>query len=235
MPFVVTEPCIQCKFTDCVAACPVDCFRDGPNFLVIDPDECIDCGACVPECPVEAIFDADAVPEQWQDYIELNKSLAQLWPSIRDAKDPLPTAEAWRKVEAKDTYLHLDAEAAAALGRTPYGPAPTTPPDAADANSGAESGETAAAPTTTETAEDSLTAAEADASPSPAPTASPSAARPSPTPDAPAEPPASQPKQTTTAPSVPPQQAGSARRLARRVLPTALRSGLKRVLRRDES
>ena len=64
MPFVVTEPCIQCKFTDCVAACPVDCFRDGPNFLVIDPDECIDCGACVPECPVEAIFDADSVREE---------------------------------------------------------------------------------------------------------------------------------------------------------------------------
>ena len=76
MPFVVTEPCIQCKFTDCVAACPVDCFRDGPNFLVIDPDECIDCGACVPECPVEAIFDAESVPEEWAEYIEINKKLA---------------------------------------------------------------------------------------------------------------------------------------------------------------
>ena len=130
MPFVVTEPCIQCKFTDCVAACPVDCFRDGPNFLVIDPDECIDCGACVPECPVEAIFDADSVPEEWTGYIDLNKKLAAVWPSIRDATDPLPTSEAWRKVEGKDQYLHLDAEAAAALGRSPYGPAPKDPPTA---------------------------------------------------------------------------------------------------------
>jgi NAD-dependent dihydropyrimidine dehydrogenase PreA subunit len=59
MPFVVTENCIKCKHTDCVEVCPVDCFHEGPNFLVIDPDECIDCTLCEPECPVNAIFPED--------------------------------------------------------------------------------------------------------------------------------------------------------------------------------
>ena len=72
MTFVVGEDCINCKHTDCVEVCPVDCFYEGPNFLVIHPDECIDCGVCEPECPVEAIFEEDAVPEQWTDYIKKN-------------------------------------------------------------------------------------------------------------------------------------------------------------------
>ena len=105
MPYVVTEPCIKCKFTDCVAACPVDCFREGENFLVIDPDECIDCGACVPECPVEAIFEVDDVPEKWSVYTELNERLAADWPAIEEQKDPLPSAEEFRNVEDKRAML----------------------------------------------------------------------------------------------------------------------------------
>ena len=76
MAFVVAEPCINCKYTDCVAVCPVECFREGNNFLVIDPDVCIDCGACVPECPTEAIFDQDELPEKWSHFLELNAELS---------------------------------------------------------------------------------------------------------------------------------------------------------------
>jgi len=105
MAYVVAEPCIKCKFTDCVAVCPVDCFREGENFLVIDPEECIDCGACVPECPVEAIFEEDDVPGKWSEYIELNANLAAQWPLIDDSKDPLPEAEDMRDVEKKRAML----------------------------------------------------------------------------------------------------------------------------------
>ena len=105
MPYVVTEPCIKCKFTDCVAACPVDCFREGENFLVIDPEECIDCGACVPECPVDAIFEQDDVPEKWSEYIGLNERLAANWPSIEDQQDPLDSSEEFRNVEEKRSLL----------------------------------------------------------------------------------------------------------------------------------
>ena len=76
MTYVVTESCIKCKYTDCVDVCPVDCFREGPNMLVIDPDECIDCTLCVPECPVEAIFAEANVPAQWQNWIQINKDKA---------------------------------------------------------------------------------------------------------------------------------------------------------------
>ena len=72
MTHVVTEACIQCKYTDCVDVCPVDCFREGPNFLTIDPDECIDCGACEPVCPVKAIFAEDETPEKWKNFIGVN-------------------------------------------------------------------------------------------------------------------------------------------------------------------
>ena len=105
MPFIVTEPCIKCKFTDCVAVCPVDCFREGENFLVIDPDECIDCAACVPECPVEAIFLDEDVPEKWSEYIQLNKELAVNWPSITEKQDELDTAEEYRDVTGKLSML----------------------------------------------------------------------------------------------------------------------------------
>lgn len=218
MPFVVTEPCIQCKYTDCVASCPVDCFRDGPNFLVIDPDECIDCGACVPECPVEAIFDAEDVPEQWTEYIDLNKQLATVWPSIRDAVDPLETAEAWKKTEAKDQYLHLDAAAAEALGRTPYGPAPATPPGAADGGSPATPAADAADTTPEPAAAPEPVIA---APPPPAPSA-----RPTP---APARAPTSAPAPASAAPEAEP---GMARKVARMVLPSGLRASLKKALGR---
>ena len=93
MTFVVTEACIKCKLTDCVEVCPVDCFYEGENFLAIDPDECIDCGACVPECPVEAIFYEGDVPTQWEPYIELNAEMAPRCPRITEQKEALATSE----------------------------------------------------------------------------------------------------------------------------------------------
>ena len=82
MTFVVTENCIKCKYTDCVEVCPVDCFHEGPNFLVIDPEECIDCGACEPECPVEAILPEDAVPDDWQPFVKINYAFEQGIPVV---------------------------------------------------------------------------------------------------------------------------------------------------------
>lgn len=101
MAFVVTENCIKCKFTDCVDVCPVDCFREGPNFLVIDPDECIDCTLCVPECPAEAIFAEDDVPDSQQAFIALNAELAKVWPTIAERKEPLPDADAQNGLSGK--------------------------------------------------------------------------------------------------------------------------------------
>lgn len=95
MTFVVTENCIRCKYTDCVDVCPVDCFREGPNFLAIDPDECIDCAVCVPECPANAIFAEEDVPGDQQAFIALNAELSRQWPSITKRKDALPEAEEW--------------------------------------------------------------------------------------------------------------------------------------------
>ncbi len=105
MTFVVTEPCIKCKFTDCVSVCPVACFKEGANMLVIDPDECIDCGVCVDECPVSAIFPEEEVPEKWLEYTELNKLLSKTWPTIEAGKDPLDTAEEFKAVENKRSLL----------------------------------------------------------------------------------------------------------------------------------
>ena len=101
MAFIVTEPCIKCKYTDCVSVCPVACFREGANMLVIEPDECIDCGVCVDECPVTAIFPEEEVPEKWHSYIELNAKYSQDWPTIEESKDPLPDAEEFKDVEEK--------------------------------------------------------------------------------------------------------------------------------------
>lgn len=95
MAFVVTENCIKCKFTDCVDVCPVDCFHEGPNFLVIDPDECIDCTLCEPECPANAIFAEDEVPEHQQEFIALNAELAKKWPVITEVKKAAEDAEEW--------------------------------------------------------------------------------------------------------------------------------------------
>lgn len=96
MTHVVTENCIRCKYTDCVDVCPVDCFREGPNFLVIDPDECIDCAVCIPECPANAILPEEDVPGDQQQYIALNAELAKSWPSITKRKAPLPDADEWK-------------------------------------------------------------------------------------------------------------------------------------------
>lgn len=101
MTFVVTEPCIKCKYTDCVSVCPVACFKEGANMLVIDPEECIDCGVCVDECPVTAIFPEEEVPDKWQKYIELNAQYAQDWPGIEESKDAMETAEEFKDVEDK--------------------------------------------------------------------------------------------------------------------------------------
>ncbi|MCC7385563.1 MAG: ferredoxin family protein [Deltaproteobacteria bacterium] len=101
MTFVVAEPCIRCKYTDCVDVCPVDCFHEGKNMLVIDPNECIDCGACEPECPTSAIFAEDDLPEKWAEYVELNARLAQEWPVINQKKDALPDADDWKTKEGK--------------------------------------------------------------------------------------------------------------------------------------
>ncbi len=105
MTFVVTESCIRCKFTDCVEVCPVDCFREGPNFLVIDPDECIDCALCEPECPVNAIHSEDDIEETQQSFIALNAELAKKWPVINRNKGGLPDADEWREISDKLQYL----------------------------------------------------------------------------------------------------------------------------------
>ena len=89
MTYVVTENCIKCKYTDCVEVCPVDCFHEGPNFLVIDPDECIDCTLCEPECPAQAIFAEDDLPDDMQEFLALNAELAKDWPVITEMK-PAP-------------------------------------------------------------------------------------------------------------------------------------------------
>ena len=106
MPFIVTESCIKCKYTDCVEVCPVDCFHEGPNMLVIDPDECIDCTLCEPECPVEAIMSDEDVDEAMQHFIELNADLSREWPVINSMKDAPADADDWKEV--KDKLKHLE-------------------------------------------------------------------------------------------------------------------------------
>jgi ferredoxin len=95
MTFIVGEQCIKCKHTDCVEVCPVDCFYEGPNFLVIHPDECIDCALCEPECPVDAIYAEDEIPEDQLVFLELNAELAEVWPNITEMKEAPADAEEW--------------------------------------------------------------------------------------------------------------------------------------------
>jgi len=95
MTYLVTENCIKCKHTDCVEVCPVDCFYEGPNFLAINPDECIDCGVCVPECPVDAIVPDNDVDTNVVFWTELNGRLSKKWPVITKRKAALPDAEEW--------------------------------------------------------------------------------------------------------------------------------------------
>jgi ferredoxin len=106
MTYVVTESCIKCKFTDCVEVCPVDCFYEGPNFLVINPDECIDCGVCVPECPVEAIVADNDISEEQKPFIEINKRLSYVgWPVITKRKEALPSADEFKDIKSKRHLL----------------------------------------------------------------------------------------------------------------------------------
>ena len=111
MAYVVTESCIKCKYTDCVEVCPVDCFYEGPEFLVIHPDECIDCGLCEPECPIEAIFADDELPENQIEFIEINAKLADVYENITEAKDPLPDADNFKDVEEKIQFLKIGIDA----------------------------------------------------------------------------------------------------------------------------
>ena len=106
MTYVVNEACIKCKLTDCVEVCPVDCFYEGANMLVIHPDECIDCGVCEPECPIDAIKpDTD---NGLEDMLELNRKYAEIWPNLTRQKDPMPDSDAWRDVKGK--LEHFDPE-----------------------------------------------------------------------------------------------------------------------------
>lgn len=99
MTFVVTDVCIMCKYTDCVEVCPVDCFYEGENTLVINPDECIDCGVCEPECPIEAIVpDSD---KRAANFLEMNRDYASRWPVITRKKSPMPEAEKYKSVKYK--------------------------------------------------------------------------------------------------------------------------------------
>ncbi|MDY7579450.1 ferredoxin family protein [Herbaspirillum sp. RTI4] len=103
MTFVVTDSCIACKYTDCVSVCPMDCFIEGPNFMVIDPTTCIDCSMCVPECPVGAIYHDIDLPEQQRHFTAINATLARHpdWKPLTQAHAPLPDHEKWRTVQNK--------------------------------------------------------------------------------------------------------------------------------------
>ena len=133
MAYVVADPCVKCKYTDCVAVCPVDCFYEGKNSLAINPDECIDCGACEPECPTTAIFEESELPAKWAVYKDINalvtgakspgdidksKLPANLaaaadgvtaWPGITEQKKPLPGADEAAKEDGKLAALTFDA------------------------------------------------------------------------------------------------------------------------------
>jgi ferredoxin len=105
MTFVVTENCIKCKYQDCVDVCPVDCFYVGPNFLVIHPDECIDCALCEPECPANAIFSEDELPADQKEFIKINADLAQIWPNITEKGDAPADAKEWDGKPGKRAML----------------------------------------------------------------------------------------------------------------------------------
>ena len=105
MTFVVTEACVKCKYTDCVEVCPVDCFHEGKNMLVINPEECIDCNLCVPECPVEAIYPDEELPEDQLLFLQFNADKSQTWPILHMQKPAPKDADAWAKVKDKRQFL----------------------------------------------------------------------------------------------------------------------------------
>ena len=105
MTHVVLDSCIRCKYTDCVDVCPVDAFREGPNFLAIDPDECIGCAVCIPECPVNAIVPEEDVPADQLGYIDLNAELSRKWPAITKRKPAPADADDWK--DKKNKLPHL--------------------------------------------------------------------------------------------------------------------------------
>ena len=105
MTYLVNDKCIKCKYMDCVEVCPVDCFYEGENMLVINPDECIDCGVCEPECPIEAIYADDELPPDQIEFIEINLRLSEVYENITEAKEPLPEAEKYKDIKDKKHFL----------------------------------------------------------------------------------------------------------------------------------
>mgnify|MGYP001402679049 FL=1 len=101
MTYIITENCIKCKYTDCVEVCPVDCFHEGPNFLVINPDECIDCSLCEPECPINAIISDEDVTDDNRQFIEINERLSKKWPILTEIKDAPSDAKEWENKKGK--------------------------------------------------------------------------------------------------------------------------------------
>lgn len=105
MTHVVTDSCIQCRYTDCVEICPVDCFHEGLNFITIDPEECIDCGLCVSECPVNAIKAENELRPNERHFIKINQELSSKWPVINVKKQALPTAQEFKDKTNKLSLL----------------------------------------------------------------------------------------------------------------------------------
>jgi ferredoxin len=113
MTHVVTGRCVDCRYTDCVAVCPVDCFyeiKEPFHTLVIDPDTCIDCALCVPECPINAIYPEDELPDCWKDWIEKNAELWENGENITEKDSPLDGAKSLEELQAEEVAEGLDIE-----------------------------------------------------------------------------------------------------------------------------